>query len=381
MIIINPLKYLTLTLSALLLIQCTKPVDKDDSEEHDIWTTELVMDIHDSDIDPEHNILFGSIRIAGVTSDHRIIVSDYTKSLFYEFAADGSFLGKISSKGSGPGEIENISAVTVNQEDALTVYDGSNQRITVFEKGASSWQYQIYPFSRESRPSIFSMQPGPAGNLFNVMSQSFNMSNYTETNRQNILYLSDYYGNVLVDSVKTEPDDSFLLVTSGDGFAVRSMPGGFGLTGFFTIIDQRYIISARSDEPGISILDFEMNSESYYDLNIAKIPLTDEQKLKLHEDVGPSFQIALQSKMPEHKRVITNILSDNNRRIWIQISTHDDAVEDPNWIIMNLDGSIEAKLYIPRTTGVRQIKDDFIYANFSSEELGFGIRVLRVNKD
>jgi hypothetical protein len=88
-------------------------------------------------------------------------------------------------------------------------------------------------------------------------------------------------GNIICDSIATEPADNKLLNIMDQRFMILTIPGRVGLTSHFDVIDQRYIDSARSDQFTIRVFDTDTDtlSENRYPLKRIKLSEAEKQNI------------------------------------------------------------------------------------------------------
>jgi hypothetical protein len=342
----------------LLISGCTSD---DRQTEFDVTILPEWTLTHEFDVTEPDNILFGNIDRLGVLSSHDIIVADQTNKQFYHFNTDGEFVATFSEEGGGPGEMDQISSFYITPDDELVVYDRGNMRFTVFEYRNGAWHHTAIHNHDDSAVSMSSIFAGPGDFIYALTSNVWGMDAINATEWHQTIHLINTSGNIIRDSVATEQVDNFLLHVMDQGFMILTIPGSVGLTSYFDVIGQRYIVSARSDEFAIRVLDTDTGNQSKFHYPIKRIEFTDAEKQDIMESVSSNFRRQMREKMPDYQRVIRSVVTDNHERIWIKISVDNERENQPNWIIMNLDGSLEGQIYIPNETTVRAVRDSRIY--------------------
>jgi len=102
----------------------------------------------------EEYLLAGPAHIK-VDSQRRIYVADMYRGAISVFDHEGTFLTRIGGRGQGPGEISEITAMTVDQNDDLLVLDRMNNRLTRFSELGR--QVESYPNPEPFRISAYWM--------------------------------------------------------------------------------------------------------------------------------------------------------------------------------------------------------------------------------
>lgn len=80
--------------------------------------------------------VFGSISALAVDADGRILVFDDQAHELTTFAPDGSFLSRFGRRGGGPGEFKHVIGLSPAPDGSLWIVDGQNARYTVLRDGA-----------------------------------------------------------------------------------------------------------------------------------------------------------------------------------------------------------------------------------------------------
>ena len=71
-------------------------------------------------------------------SDGSLLVEDDGSAQLHLFDADGRWLGLVSGTGDGPGEMRNLSAISVRAGDTLHAYDRRLARVSTFDSPSTT---------------------------------------------------------------------------------------------------------------------------------------------------------------------------------------------------------------------------------------------------
>lgn len=104
------------------------------AQETTTWTVapEPTVEIGQATGAPEY--LFQSVRFARLLPDGRIVVADAGQGVIRIFGPNGEFRQELGGKGQGPGEFQSIHGLWLTPQENIGVWDGRNQRITLFEQ-------------------------------------------------------------------------------------------------------------------------------------------------------------------------------------------------------------------------------------------------------
>ena len=101
-----------------------------------------VFAIGDDEDAPAEYLLAGP-RAVAVDSRHRLYVADGINPEIRLYDHDGTFIRRVGARGQGPGEMQEVAAMTVDPDDALVVADRYNKRITRF--AADGRTFETFP--------------------------------------------------------------------------------------------------------------------------------------------------------------------------------------------------------------------------------------------
>lgn len=369
-----------LIFSMVTVIQCSTAEEGSPNplQSVPVWSADHHLTITEPD-----DVLFGRLFLLDVTEDQSIMVYDHGSNHFLEFSKEGDFRGTISEQGSGPGEIENLSSFYVNRENDIVVYDRGNMRFTTFTKSNGNWHAENMQAIDQNEVHFSRVLPGPEPDTyFAVTSVSFRPDNVSDENRQQLIHLIDSSGEILQDSLATGPFDNFLVnIGDNNSFSVRAIPQQMGLTTHFAFAEQRYVISARTDEFRFEVFDHQTGERDVIEHPIPGVALSGDEQQELLDEAGDNFRREMREKMPEFRPVLRQVLTDDQQRIWARFTPDSDDENSANWIILNLDGSLEGSLHLPGHLNVRQIRNQKIYAISSPEDDAPAIEIFALSAE
>lgn len=336
-----------------------------------VWTLEQDLLIEETD-----ELIFGYTMPPLVTSDGEIIVGDFQNSIIHHFNPNGEHLGTFSGKGSGPGEIDGgLSGGIVLENDNYLIFDRSTMRFTEFTRQNGTWIHtEITP--SESPLGIFF--EGPENTIITQSLVSFNRSNVNDSDRGYYVRQIDRTGKALRDSLLFGPTNTHLMNVQDDRFTVRGMPAGHGLTSITKVFNKNTVVHASTDAFKFTILDLMDYSVREIQHAITLVPLTSAEKDTLVSQVGEMFASALRAKMPEFHRVIQTFQVDDKGQIWVNVQPFVVDEIEFNWVVMDLEGELLAKVSYPADVSLSFIRHGFAYGTSRNDETGTSIHRYRI---
>ncbi|MFQ5572391.1 MAG: 6-bladed beta-propeller [Rhodothermales bacterium] len=112
--------------------------------------------IGDDEDAPVDYLFAGPVHVQ-VDSQGRLYVADMHRASVSVFDREGVFVTSIGSRGQGPGEIREITTMTVDHHDALIVLDRMNARFTRYANLGKT--FEMYPVPEAIMVSSHQMQP------------------------------------------------------------------------------------------------------------------------------------------------------------------------------------------------------------------------------
>jgi hypothetical protein len=360
----------------LFVVSCSKTetsVSNNPFTDLPVWTLEQDLLIEESD-----DLIFGYTMSPQVTSDGEIIVADFQNSIIHHFDSEGDHLGTFSGKGSGPGEIDGgLSWGIVLENDNYLIFDRSTMRFTEFTRQNDTWIHtEITP--SESPLGIFF--EGPENTIITQSLVSFNRSNVNDSGRGYYVRQIDRTGKALRDSLLFGPTNTHLMNVQDDRFTVRGMPAGYGLTSITKVFNKKTVVHASTDAFKFTILDLTDNSVREIQHAITPVPLTSAEKDTLVSQVGDMFASAMRAKIPDFHRAMHTFQIDDKGLIWVNVNPFEVDETEYNWVIMNMEGELLAKMSYPENVSLANIQNDMAYGSSRNSETGTSIHRYRIIK-
>lgn len=336
------------------------------------WSLEQDLLIEESD-----DLIFGYTYPPEITSDGEILVADFQNSVIHHFNKDGQSLGTFSRKGSGPGEINQMGSGTILEDDTFVIFDRAEMRFTKFRRQHGSWNHtEIIPTA--TRVSAFS--EGPENTIIYHGVTVFDRSNIDNSERGYTLSQMKLSGEILRDSLIYGPVNTHLIRIEGTGFMVRNMPTGYGLNSISQVYNKSLIVHAQTDAFQFTVKNILTDEVKTFSHPIEPVALTSAEKDTLISQVGPQFTSVIRDKMPEYHRIIESFFVSDDGKIWVRLGAKSNPEPEFDWIVVDLDGTLIAKVRNPEGVSISSLKNGKVYGSRRSPETGTSIYRFRINK-
>jgi len=335
-----------------------------------VWTLE-----QDLLIEENEDLIFGYLLPPEVTSDGEILAADFRNSTIHHFNPDGSHIGTFSAKGSGPGEINQMGSGIILEDNSYLIFDRSEMRFTKFVRQNNSWTHtQIIP--TETR--IANFYEGPDETVIFYSVSSFNRANINNEQRGHTIGQMRLSGEIIQDSLVYGTVNTHLIRMEDNGFMVRIMPAGYGLNSISQVFNKNIIVHAQTDAFKFTVKDILSGETRDIAYHIEPISLSPAEKDTLVAQVGSQFANIMRDKMPEFHRVIESFIIADNGDIWVRMGTKGRSELDYDWVVMNINGDLLARVKNPTDVNISKIKNGKAYGAKRDEETGFSIHRFKI---
>jgi hypothetical protein len=285
------------------------------------------------------------------------------------FGTDGTVQRRIGREGDGPGEFRSFNSIDLLPGDSLFVFDGQQQRATVFLPYTADVAYTV----RLRQPGfVFAMGIRPirgTQGFIGLYRTAVGDVRGTDLVRRDVIRVLNPDGSVRRDSVLTlrEPELAELDGPGGHGYFWPP----FARRGLVAFGPDGRIYSAWSDTARIDIHD--VNGRAAGTIR----PKVDARALPLPEQVVDSFA-ALMAPDPQPRGpalqalrrwstwpVLESMLVDDQSRVWLKLRTEDAA--PGTWMAFRETGERVGSVRLPPNAHPRLIRGDRVYAALLNE--------------
>jgi hypothetical protein len=303
--------------------------------------------------------------------DGAIVLGDGTGELRIYDAA-GRFVRSIGRKGKGPGEFQLPRLIARIRGDSLAVWDGSQQRLTVFDSAG-----------RLGR----TLEPRLAAGFAPDVPAIFTDGGFVVKSGTNVRAIRQHSG--------VYPDSASFAVAGADGAPLREL-GRFP-AGEVYVVQQRgsfgwstlpfgHELFAAGSASAFYLADSGTNRISIYssDGRLVRtidgpfaprsVSGTDLQRMKrerLDEISDPARRAVVErglseAPIPHETPAIGAIAADGDGMLWVQEYPHP-GTDDAHWAVVAPDGRVAARVGLPRKWRIHEIGRDYILAGVSGE--------------
>ena len=329
------------------------------------------------------DLLIGQLGDIAADTEGRVFVTDTRKQAIYAFTPNGELFYTFGGSGDGPGEFNTIKSIEI-KDHLMFVHDFHQNRLTAFNLhtldvdftllfGKNKNQYQelhrsyplvseVYVYNSEKfLVKYLSNQNYKPSEIWDLVE----IEGHTYTADQNGILLSKlmdfknstrtmypYNGVPMLEIPITPFYGESITAISSEGFIYHVQPDHFLVQVFkhdgtyqraFSYPNQKVrLTEASAIEVGIPEL-----GTSNPDLFINSITLID---------------------LPESWPVITNMIIDDQNRLWISTIVEDFDVYE--WWVLENTGELITKFEWPRNEPIEVVKNGYIYTRETEEETG-----------
>jgi hypothetical protein len=281
------------------------------------------------------------------------------------FGADGRVQRRVGREGDGPGEFQSYNSLEILPGDSLFVYDGQQQRVTVFRPYTAEVAYTVnlsrpgFVFATGVRP-VLGKTPG----LIGLYRTAVGDVRGTDLVRRDVIHVLNPDGSVRQDSVLTLPEPEFAELDAPDGHGYYWPP--FARRGLVAFGQDGRIYSAWSDTAQVTIHD--VNGRARGTIR----PRLDASALALPAQVVDSFA-ALMAPAPQPRGpalqalrrwstwpVLEQMLVDDEERVWLKLRT--EGAAPGTWMAFRETGERVGSVRLPPNAHPRLIRGDRVYA-------------------
>lgn len=360
------MKYL-LTVFLILFISCSQ--DPDASKIINISSLPVVTPDQLIEIEQAGNHFFQHLFYQTLaTAEGNVILADWTGQLVVEINPQGKLVRKLAIAGNGPGEIQFLQSLDLNS-DELMLFDDSRRRIIKRNLSVSKVE-EFEAKNNETMKSLRSYFTFDSNYILLYFwdltfhnqieanpRMAFGLMNMkTETIERLIFYPGKTYARYIFGS---EIRGATEIPFAADLLYDKS-PGDHSLFVFWTEENQIAELDILSFDT-LRTIPINLPSE-----NISRAELDSISHIYSEERWN-----LIQEHLPKEKKPVSNMIVDEQGRIWLQLSRYSGFQE---WLILDKDGTTEKIVRFPKGIMVTHISrhhigvrmDDHIFALYEA---------------
>ena len=318
------------------------------------------------DENAEDGLLLGRPRDMAVDSRGKVYVADSGWGGLLVFSATGVREGVIGRAGKGPGEFERVSAVHIDAQDSVYVWDNSLNRITIFSPDEHEYVHSFaVPSDRMIRGGfVGAINRGFLIRYFGIPGWGLpaGLENLTKVK------LLDWSGTAIMDSVAYLPGQEMLVHDMGGVLSGKDLP--FGPAPHFVLAPDQTLYYGSSS--AIRLVRTAMDGVSNEAIEVSHIPVSiskAERDSIIQEQDERAFRRMLRDRLPEIKPAFVRIVPDDEGRLWIALS-HAEKVTVVEWLVVDSTGTVVARTELPEHVRLYAVRDGRAYGRLTCPETG-----------
>ncbi|MXW83202.1 MAG: 6-bladed beta-propeller [Rhodothermaceae bacterium] len=353
-----------LLVSLLILVAGLRPEGSAEAMQTRVPELTLTEVFRIGDEDAADGLLLGRPRDMAVDSRGRLYVADSGWDELLVFSDSGVQEGVIGRAGKGPGEFERVSAVHIDAQDSVYVWDNSLQRITIFSPDEHEYVHSFKVQYDGMLPGGFvgAVDRGFLIRYFGITGWGLpaRMENLEKVK------LFDWSGKAIMDSVAYLPRQEMLVhddegVIWGKDLPFRDKPH------FVLAHDQTLYYGSSS---AIRLVRTAMDGAPNEVIEVSHIPVSvskAERDKIIQEEEERAFKRILRDRLPEIKPAFVRIVPDDEERLWIALS-HAEKVTAVEWLVVDSTGTVVARTELPEYVRLYAVREGRAYGRLTSPE-------------
>ena len=311
-------------------------------------------------------ILFGSISQIVVNGRGDIIVAEDNPFLIHSFGSDGTYLGPIGGQGQGPGEFLYFSGPVIGPADSVYLRDLMTNRILIYDPDDFFWVRTI-EVENDGEKQVNSLIGVTENGLIVAMapppflrsddgSWSINDGIHYELIKVNPSgnYEADLFGTVAAGEM-------IYNIQENRGLNFISVP--FARTPFWAVGPDDILYYGWSDAIEITLVSADRSTREVISYGHDPVPIS-EAEMDEEQPEDALFREILAAHEPhESKPAFQTFVVDEMGRVWIKLSTGEDAVQ-AEWLILNRESQVVGSATLPVAVNLEVIRGGYAYGRY-----------------
>ncbi|MYF39768.1 MAG: 6-bladed beta-propeller [Rhodothermaceae bacterium] len=315
-------------------------------------------------------ILFGPIAQIAVNGNGEILVSESPRSpLVHVFESDGTYLSRVGDQGQGPGEFRYLSGAAIGAADSVYLWELVLNRILIYDP--DDFSYVRSTEVRDDGKKEFNFLIGGIGDGW-IMTKSLDpflesddgsMTINTNTHYELIKVNRDgSYGTDILGTV----DEYEMIYNLGEGGVMHFLWTPFGRSPSFAVGPDDMLYYGWSDEIEIITVSADGSTRDTIRYEHEPVPITDAEMAEAMPE-EPNYRELVAAREPhETKPAFQTFLVDEMSRIWIRLSSPEDAVR-AEWLILSQESHAVGRTTLPATVDLEVIRGGFAYGTHQGD--------------
>ena len=343
------------------LVACTDTGPAQEKGKTDQITLEEILRLGDESAGD--TILFGSISQIVVNGRGDIIVAENNPFLIHSLGSDGSYLGSVGGQGQGPGEYLYFAGPVIGPADSVYLWELLTNRVLIYDPDDFSWVRSI-EVGDDGEKQVSSLM----GVIENGFIVAKSLPPFLESDDGLWSINDDYhYELTKVNSNGNFEADLFGTVAAGEmiyniqenrGLNFISVP--FARSPTWEVGPDDMLYYGWSDAIEITLVSADRSTREVISYEHDPVPITDAE-MDEEQPEDELFREILAAYEPhETKPAFQTFVVDESGRVWIKLSTREDAVQ-AEWLILNRESQAVGSASLPVAVNLELIRGGYAY--------------------
>ncbi len=309
-------------------------------------------------------ILFGPITQIAVNGDGGILVSEGQRSpLVHVFGPDGTHLSQVGDRGQGPGEYQYLNGAVIGAADSVYLWEFVTNRILIYDPDDFSYVRSIEV--RNDGEKQFNSLIGAIDDGW-IMTKS--LGAFLESDDGSMTINNDHYYELLKvhrdGSYGTDifgtVDKSEIIYNLEEGGVMNFVWTPFGRLPSWAVGPDDMLYYGWSDKIEIVTVYADESTRDTIRYEHDSVPITSAEMAEAMPE-EPHYRELVEAREPhETKPAFETFVVDDMSRIWIKLSSPEDAVQ-AEWLILNRESHAVGRATLPAAVDLEVIRDGYAY--------------------
>jgi len=315
-------------------------------------------------------ILFGPITQIVVNRDGELLVLESPRSpLVHVFESDGIYLSQVGGRGEGPGEYRYLSSAAIGAADSVYLWEIVTNRILVYDPDDFSYVRSIEV--KNDGEKQFNTIIGAVGDGW-IMTKS--LSSFLESDDGSMTINNDRhyelikvnrdgsYGTDILGTV----DEYEMIYNLQEGGGMNFIWTPFGRSPSWAVDHDDMLYYGWSDEIEIITVSTDGSTRDTIRYEHEPVPITDAEMAEAMPEES-LFRELVEAREPhETKPAFQTFLVDEMSRIWIKLSSPENAVQ-AEWLVLSQESQAVGRTTLPAAVDLDVIRGGYAYGIYHGD--------------
>ena len=346
----------------ILLTGCRRDMDLAQKEgETTIVTLEEILRLGDESAGD--TILFRPILQIMVNGRGDILVSEGQRSpSVHALEADGAYLSQVGGQGQGPGEYRFLNGGVIGAADSVYLWESVTNRILVYDPDDFSYAHSIE--IKDDGEKQFNILIGAIENGW-IMAKS--LSSFLESDDGSMTINDDRHleliqidrdGSYGTDLLGTVDDSEAIYNIQEGGFGYADVP--FGRSPSWAVGPDDMLYYGWSGAIEIITVSTDRSTRDTIRYEHDPVPITSAEMTEAMPENSYYRELVETREPHETKPGFQTFVVDEKSRVWVKLSSPEDAVE-AEWLILSRKSHAVGRTTLPVAVDLEVIRGGYAY--------------------